>query len=529
MDGNGRWAKKRFLPRVAGHRRGVEAVRATVQACAERGVEYLTLFAFSSRELAPPGGGSLVPDAALPRGARAGGREAARERHPLARDRRTSRRSARRSRELIAARRGASPPRNRTAHAHRSPPTTAAAGTSCRRSTACAREQPERAGSYTEARPDAATSPMSYAPEPDLFIRTGGEQRISNFLLWQLAYTELYFTDTPVAGLRRAPRSTRPSPRTARASGASAARASSSRRLGSPPPAPRPARRAPQAASAGRAMLATASSPRSLLVAALLAALFLAAPARLDGARRRPCSPLLPGNGAASRALGPGGRDPLRRRAARRWRSRPPSVRARRRRRRRARARAGLRRRARRSGSSPRRSGSRGGLRAAGLRSCSPRLDRAPADLARARACCGTRARARCSRSWRSSGSPTSRRISPAGAFGRRKLAPAISPGKTWEGVAGALLRRLVYAVAWIALPRRAPGAVRDLPGAAAGCSSSLAALARAVASLGDLFESCDEAAGRRSRTAAACCPGTAACSTASTRSRRSLPVPRRW
>ncbi len=48
MDGNGRWAKQRFLPRVAGHKRGLEAVRATVKACVKRGVEYLTLFAFSS-------------------------------------------------------------------------------------------------------------------------------------------------------------------------------------------------------------------------------------------------------------------------------------------------------------------------------------------------------------------------------------------------------------------------------------------------------------------------------------------------
>jgi len=54
MDGNGRWAKKRFLPRVAGHRRGVEAVRTVVRACAERGVEYLTLFAFSSENWRRP-------------------------------------------------------------------------------------------------------------------------------------------------------------------------------------------------------------------------------------------------------------------------------------------------------------------------------------------------------------------------------------------------------------------------------------------------------------------------------------------
>src|SRR4030088_3806952 len=54
MDGNGRWAKQRLLPRVAGHRKGVEAVRATVRACIERGVEYLTLFAFSSENWRRP-------------------------------------------------------------------------------------------------------------------------------------------------------------------------------------------------------------------------------------------------------------------------------------------------------------------------------------------------------------------------------------------------------------------------------------------------------------------------------------------
>jgi undecaprenyl diphosphate synthase len=60
---------------------------------------------------------------------------------------------------------------------------------------AMARVHPEKRGSFTEG--DLAPHlAMSYAPEPDLFIRTGGEQRISNFLLWQLAYTELYFTDT---------------------------------------------------------------------------------------------------------------------------------------------------------------------------------------------------------------------------------------------------------------------------------------------------------------------------------------------
>src|SRR5688500_11690584 len=54
MDGNGRWARRRRLPRIAGHRRGAEAVRATVRACGERGIEYLTLFAFSSENWRRP-------------------------------------------------------------------------------------------------------------------------------------------------------------------------------------------------------------------------------------------------------------------------------------------------------------------------------------------------------------------------------------------------------------------------------------------------------------------------------------------
>ena len=54
MDGNGRWAKRQHLPRIAGHRRGAEAVRATVRACAERGIQFLTLFAFSSENWRRP-------------------------------------------------------------------------------------------------------------------------------------------------------------------------------------------------------------------------------------------------------------------------------------------------------------------------------------------------------------------------------------------------------------------------------------------------------------------------------------------
>ena len=83
MDGNGRWAKKRFLPRVAGHRKGVEAVREVVKACAERGVEYLTLFAFSSENWRrPPEEVSFLMQLFL-RSLEQEVEQAPRQRHPL--------------------------------------------------------------------------------------------------------------------------------------------------------------------------------------------------------------------------------------------------------------------------------------------------------------------------------------------------------------------------------------------------------------------------------------------------------------
>ena len=89
MDGNGRWAKKRFLPRVAGHPGGVEMVRATVRACVERGVEYLTLFAFSSENWRRPAGRGLGPDSSCSaRRSNRRSRKLAPQRHPPARDRR---------------------------------------------------------------------------------------------------------------------------------------------------------------------------------------------------------------------------------------------------------------------------------------------------------------------------------------------------------------------------------------------------------------------------------------------------------
>jgi undecaprenyl diphosphate synthase len=191
MDGNGRWAKQRFLPRVAGHRKGAEAVRATVRRCAERGVEFLTLFAFSSENWRRPADevsvlmqlflnaleqeinklhdndirfkviGDLTRfDPKIVR---------------LIAD--AERLTAQNSRLTLTVAANYGGRWDILQAAHR-----------------LMHDKPQAKETFTEADLDPYLS-MHYAPEPDLFIRTGGEQRISNFLLWQLAYTELYFTD----------------------------------------------------------------------------------------------------------------------------------------------------------------------------------------------------------------------------------------------------------------------------------------------------------------------------------------------
>jgi len=195
MDGNGRWANKRLLPRVAGHRKGVESVRATVRAAIEQGVEYVTLFAFSTENWRRPADEvSILMDLF----ARALEQEVAKLhsneiRFKVVGD--TSR-FDRRIRELVAAGEALTAGNTRLT-------LTVAANYGGRWDIA------QAARKYFAAHPDAlangrlflpeALEPylaMAHAPEPDLFIRTGGEKRISNFLLWQLAYTELYFTDT---------------------------------------------------------------------------------------------------------------------------------------------------------------------------------------------------------------------------------------------------------------------------------------------------------------------------------------------
>jgi undecaprenyl diphosphate synthase len=192
MDGNGRWATKRFLPRVAGHVKGVEAVRTTVEACARRGVEYLTLFAFSSENWRRPEEEvSLLMRLFV-----------------TALEREVSKLHANNIRLRVVGdlTRADDKLQGMIAAAERK-----TAGNTRMTLTVCfnyggrwdimqaINQMVQEAGSGAHHFSEEQLAPhlaMAYAPEPDLFIRTGGEQRISNFLLWQLAYTELFFTET---------------------------------------------------------------------------------------------------------------------------------------------------------------------------------------------------------------------------------------------------------------------------------------------------------------------------------------------
>ena len=192
MDGNGRWAKKRYMPRFSGHAKGVEMVRETVRSCLERGVEFLTLFAFSSENWRrPPEEVGLLMQLFVK----------ALEQEVDKLDRNGVRlriigdlsRFERGLQELIVAAEA------RTASNTRLQLTIAAnyggRWDIMQAVNAMLRAQPGKQSGWTEADLEPFLS-MSFAPEPDLFIRTGGEERISNFLLWQLAYAELYFTGT---------------------------------------------------------------------------------------------------------------------------------------------------------------------------------------------------------------------------------------------------------------------------------------------------------------------------------------------
>jgi undecaprenyl diphosphate synthase len=190
MDGNGRWAKKRFMPRFFGHKQGVDSLVRCVQACSDRGIEYLTVFAFSSENWKRPeeeisGLLGLVL---------------------VAVSKYLGKLAEKGVRIRIVGDRGAVNDKVRaawdeaeTSTAHNSRITLSVAFNyggrwdvvqACRQAIAqgVAPEQVD------EQRLSSLMA-LAHAPDPDLFIRTGGEVRISNFLLWQIAYAELYFTE----------------------------------------------------------------------------------------------------------------------------------------------------------------------------------------------------------------------------------------------------------------------------------------------------------------------------------------------
>ncbi len=190
MDGNGRWAKRRLMPRVAGHRKGVEALRGVIRACAERGVSHLTVFAFSSENWRRPQEEvTLLMELFM----RALENEVARLHENEIRFRVIGDLSGFSERIQTLIRDAEALTRNNARLVF-----TVAANYGGRWDIVQAVKRLMAAGATAEDIDEAALAgQLSVAdlPEPDLFIRTGGEQRISNFLLWQLAYTELYFTD----------------------------------------------------------------------------------------------------------------------------------------------------------------------------------------------------------------------------------------------------------------------------------------------------------------------------------------------
>jgi undecaprenyl diphosphate synthase len=192
MDGNGRWAKRRLLPRIAGHKEGAEVVRNIIKASIERRIQYLTVFAFSSENWRRPADevsslmqlfiGALEQeiDKLHENGIcfKVVG-DLTRFEPKIIKFIRTGEKLTAKNSRLtftIAANYGGR-------------------WDIIQAINKMAVQLPDLRGNYKE-KDLAKYLAMNYAPEPDLFIRTGGECRISNFLLWHLAYTELYFTNT---------------------------------------------------------------------------------------------------------------------------------------------------------------------------------------------------------------------------------------------------------------------------------------------------------------------------------------------
>jgi undecaprenyl diphosphate synthase len=201
MDGNGRWAKARGLPRTAGHRKGVEAVRRTVEAAGELGIRYLTLYGFSSENWKRPADEIVDLMGLLRRYLRAETAELQRNnvRLRVIGDRTTL------DADIVALIEGAED----QMRANTGLNLTVALSYGGRQELTAAARALARDVAAGAVRPDDIDEAMFERylstrgiPDPDLLIRTSGEQRVSNFLLWQTAYTELVFSSVlwPVFG-----------------------------------------------------------------------------------------------------------------------------------------------------------------------------------------------------------------------------------------------------------------------------------------------------------------------------------------
>lgn len=187
MDGNGRWAQRRFLPRTSGHKFGVDALRGVVRHAVERGIGHLTVFAFSSENWRRPADEVRTLMELFVQALRRESRELAKQGvqlrivgdvSVLGEDMRAliveSEEATRSNEKLVL---------------------NVALNYGGRWDIVQAAQALHAQGEMPTEQALAARLALAHSPEPDLLIRTGGERRISNFLLWQLAYTELYFTD----------------------------------------------------------------------------------------------------------------------------------------------------------------------------------------------------------------------------------------------------------------------------------------------------------------------------------------------
>ena len=186
MDGNGRWAKKRFLPRVAGHKQGVEALRRTVQACLDRRVGVLSVFAFSSENWSRPAdevsGLMELLAIALSREVPSLHERGVQIHFPGDR----SRLSTRVADGLFSA---------ETLTANNTKLVLNVCFNYGGRWDICqAAESLRNSGQAITEEALSKSLALAHVPDPDLFIRTGGELRVSNFLIWQMAYAEFYFS-----------------------------------------------------------------------------------------------------------------------------------------------------------------------------------------------------------------------------------------------------------------------------------------------------------------------------------------------